>query len=125
MPFIEFHDWGSRTFDLFHLFPNRFYPLIDRHMTKPQDPTNGPKPQAFQVQGQRHAEMSRSRPIGFMSHNEKVLTRFALVALSSFVDPTFDLSVLAHRGQSASSPPSESTSSGAGAPAANFLRNMA
>jgi hypothetical protein len=59
-------------------------------MTKPQDPTNRPKAQAFQVQVQRQAALVRSRRIGFMGNGKKVLTRLALVSLSSFVDPTFD-----------------------------------
>jgi hypothetical protein len=59
-------------------------------MTKPQKPPNGPKAQAFQVQGQRHAALGWSSCIGFMGNGKKVPTRFALVALSSFVDPTFD-----------------------------------
>jgi hypothetical protein len=90
MQFIEFDDLGSRTLDLLHMFPKRFHPLIDRHMTKPQDPTNGPKPQAFQVQGQRQSALVRRRRIGFMGNGKKVLTPFAFVPLAAFVDPTFD-----------------------------------
>ena len=59
-------------------------------MTKPQDSTNGPKAQAFQVQGQRQAALVWSRRIGFMGNGKKVLTCFTFVALAPFVDPTFD-----------------------------------
>lgn len=51
MQFIEFDDLGGGALDLSDFLPESFDPLIDRHMTKPQDPTNGPKAQAFQVQG--------------------------------------------------------------------------
>jgi len=55
MQFIEFDDLGGLSLDLSDFLPKRFDPLIDRHMTKPQNSTNGSKAQAFQVQGQRQA----------------------------------------------------------------------
>jgi hypothetical protein len=90
MQLIEFDDLSRGALDLLHAFPKTFHPLIDGHMTKPQDPTNGPKAQAFQIQVQRQAALGWSRRIGFMGHGKKVLTRFTFVALASFVDPTFD-----------------------------------
>jgi hypothetical protein len=90
MQFIQFDDVGGVSLELNDFLPQSFYPLIDRHMTEPQHSTNGPKSQAFQIQGQRQAALIRSRRIGFMGNRKKILTRFALVALASFVDPAFD-----------------------------------
>jgi len=59
-------------------------------MTKPQDPANGPKAPAFQIQIQRQAPLSQGGRIGLVVNQKKVLARFTLVALASFVDPTFD-----------------------------------
>jgi hypothetical protein len=90
MQFIEFDDLGGLSLDLSDFLPKRFDPLIDRHMTKPQNSTNGSKAQAFQVQGQRQAALVQGCGIGFMGNGKKILTRFALVALAPFVGPTFD-----------------------------------
>jgi hypothetical protein len=90
MQFIEFDDLGGGALDLSDFLPERFDPLIDCHMTKPQDPTNGPKAQAFQVQGHRQAALVRGRSIGFMGNGKKILTRFAFVALAPFVGATLD-----------------------------------
>jgi hypothetical protein len=90
MQFIHFDDVGRRSLDLSRRFPEDLDPLVDGHMTKPQEAANGPKAQALQVEIQRHAALGRSRRIGFMGHGKKVLTRFALVALAAFLNPTFD-----------------------------------
>ena len=71
MLFIQFHDLGGWSLDRLHLFSKCFHPLIDRHKTKPQDPPNGPKAQAFQVQGQRQAALGWSGRIGFVVHGKK------------------------------------------------------
>ncbi len=89
MQFIEFDDLGGRALDLSDCLPESFDPLIDGHMTKPQDPTNGPKPQAFQVQSHRQTALVRGRGIGFMGYGKKILTRFTFVALTPFVGATF------------------------------------
>ncbi len=78
------------SLDLGRRFPEGLDPLVDGHMTKPQEATTGPKAQALQVQIQRAAPLGRSRRIGFMGHGKKVLTRFAFVALPAVFDPTFD-----------------------------------
>jgi hypothetical protein len=90
MQFIEFDDLSGWTLELLQVFPKSFHPLIDCHMTKPQDSTNGPKAQALQVQVQRQAALVWRRRIGFIGHSKKALTRFALVALAPFVGGTFD-----------------------------------
>jgi hypothetical protein len=90
MQFIEFDDLGGGAPDPSDFLPESFDPLIDRHMTKPQNPTNGPKAQAFQVQGHCQAALGRGRGIGFMGNGKKILTRFAFVALAPFVGATFD-----------------------------------
>ena len=90
MQYIEFDDLGGRTRDLLQVLPISFDLLIDRHMTKPQDPANGPQAPAFQIQIQRQTPLSQGRRIELVVNRKKVLARFTLVALSSFVDPTFD-----------------------------------
>jgi len=90
MQFIHFDDVGRRALDLSCRFPEDLDPLVDSHMTKPQEAANGPKPQTLQVQIQRHTALSRSRRVRFMGHGEKVSTCFALVALLAFLDSTFD-----------------------------------
>jgi hypothetical protein len=71
MQFIEFDDLSDGALDLSNFLSKRFDPLIDRHMTKPQHTPNGPKAQAFQVQGQRQAALGRGGRIGFMGHVKK------------------------------------------------------
>ena len=90
MQFIEFDDLGGGKFDLRYVFPKGFHPLIDGHMTKPQDSTKRLKAQIFQVQVQPHTTLVRSSRIGLVVNRKKVMARFALVELSSFDDPTFD-----------------------------------
>ena len=82
--------WARRSLDLGRRVPEGFDPLIDGHMTKPQEEANGPKAQSLQVQIQRHTALSQCRRVRFMGHCEKVSTCFALVALSVFLDSTFD-----------------------------------
>ena len=71
MQFIEFDDLGGGAPDPSDFLPESFDPLIDRHMTKPQNPTNGPKAQAFQVQGHCQAALGRGRGIGLWATVKK------------------------------------------------------
>jgi len=68
MQCIHFDDLGGGTLDRSYFFSQGFDPLIDRHMTKPQDPTDGPKAQALQVQSHSQAALGGGRDIGFVGN---------------------------------------------------------
>jgi len=97
--FIHFDDVGGRTLDLSHFFAQGFDPLIDRHMTKPEDPTDRPKAQPFQVQRHSHAALGSGRGIRLVRNRIQILAGLTLVALVAIEDALLTRSALEHRGQ--------------------------
>lgn len=89
MQFIEFDDLGGGALDRGHFFPQGFDLLVDCHMTKPQDPANRSKAQAFQIQGHRQAALGWGGGIRFVWNRIQILALLTLVALSAFNGTTF------------------------------------
>ena len=59
-------------------------------MTKPQDPPNRSKVQAFQLQAYCQAALLGRGRIGFMGNCIEIVARFAFVALAAVEDDVFD-----------------------------------